>query len=334
MRDHVNMAIRESVPELSPSLTATRRQASNMQHHEVFSRFRRYSGPVPAGFQVDFLGAQINHKFIAGQPGVVFPPERIVEDVAYPEPDEEYFEWIDLLESVVAASGSYTMIELGAGYGRWALRAAFAARQHNPQLRCHVIAVEAEPTVYGWLKEHFRHNGLKPRWHTLIHAAVTDTPGKVEFNIGGPRGGPFDLAPDAWYGQFLTKDHDLADSRPAGKYCGFKVQVHKSGWRSIRIPGISLAAILEKLNRVDLIDLDIEGQELASLSSVAGELDAKVKRLHIGTHGKEIEAGLRLLLTAHGWHCQADYSVFSMSDTPWGPIRFENGAQSWVNPRM
>jgi FkbM family methyltransferase len=306
----------------------------DMQHHEVFSRFQQYSGEIPPGYQVDFLGTQISQKFIAGQPGVIpCPDRRTIQDFPYPEPDEEYFEWIDLLESVVVAKGTYTMIDLGAGYGRWAVRAAFAARHYNPKLRCHVIAVEAEPTVYGWLKEHFAHNGLKPRWHTLLHAAVTDQPGKVQFYIGGPAGGPFDLPPDAWYGQFLTKDYDAAEWRPAGKYCGFKILLHKSGWRSIRIPGVSLGAILKKLDRVDLIDLDIEGQELSSLTSVAAELDTKAKRLHIGTHSKEIEAGLRQLLSAHGWQCHADYSLFSTSETPWGPISFENGVQSWVNPR-
>src|SRR5450631_2158731 len=83
-----------------------------MQHHQVFSRFRQYSGAVPAGYHVDFLGSQVNHKFIAGQKGSSpFPQGRTVQDVSYPAPDEEYFEWIDLLESVVAASGVYTMIE-------------------------------------------------------------------------------------------------------------------------------------------------------------------------------------------------------------------------------
>jgi FkbM family methyltransferase len=306
-----------------------------MRHHEVFSRFRQYGGHVPAGYYVDFLGTQIRHEYIAGQPGnAAFPQGGPVRSVAYPEPAEEYFEWIDLLESVVAASGSYTMIELGAGYGRWAVRAAFAAQQYDPKLRCHVIAVEAEPTVYGWMRQHFLHNGLKPRRHTLVHAAVTDEPGRVEFNIGGPRGGPYDLPPNAWYGQFLAKGRTaFGEPRTAGKYCGFKVQLYENGWRSIRIPGITLASILKKLDRVDLIDLDIEGQELASLTSVAADLDTKVKRLHIGTHGKEIEAGLRELLSAHGWQCRADYSLFSTSETPWGPISFENGVQSWVNPR-
>ena len=308
----------------------------DIQHHEVFSRFRRYGGKIPRGYEMDFLGTQTSHEFISGLRGVgPYPQGGTAQGFPYPPPDEEYFEWIDLLESVVAAKGSYTMIELGAGFGRWAVRAACAARQYDPKLRCHVIAVEAEPTVFGWMKKHFRHNGVKPRRHTLLHAAVADEPGEVGFCIGGPRGGPYDRPPSAWYGQFLTKGNEaFGESRPDGKYCGFKVLLHTSGWRSIRIPGVSLGAILKKLDLVDLIDLDIEGQELASLTSTAAELDAKVKRLHIGTHGKEIEAGLRQLLSAHGWQCHADYSLFSTSETPWGPVSFENGVQSWVNPRL
>jgi FkbM family methyltransferase len=306
-----------------------------MQHHEVFSRFRQYSGDVPAGYYVDFLGTQVNCQFVAGLPGSdTQSPSWIAENYPYPPIDEDYLEWIDLLESVAAASGSYTMIDLGAGFGRWAVRGLFAARQFDPKLRCHVITVEAEPIVYGWMREHFLRNGIEPRRHTLLHGAVTEKPGKVEFYIGGPQGGPFDLAPNAWYGQALTKDYDLAESRQAGEYCGFKVLLHKTGWRSIRVPGVSLVRLLNKLRRVDLIDLDIEGQELAALTSAAPELDAKVKRLHIGTHGREVEAGLRQLLSAHGWQCCADYSEFSTSETPWGPITFENGAQSWINPRF
>jgi FkbM family methyltransferase len=308
-----------------------------MQQHAVFSRFRQYSGEIPQGYHVDFLGTQAQHEFTSGlrdDVPVPYPQRRTYQNYPYPRVDEDYFEWIDLLESVVAASGSYTMLDLGAGFGKWAVRAAYAARQYNPKLRCHVIAVEAEPTVYGWMRKHFRHNGIKPRWHTLLHAAVADEPGEVEFCIGGPRGGPYDRPPSAWYGQFLTKGNAaFGESRADGKYCGFKVRLHTSGWRSIRIPGVSLGSLLEKLQRVDLIDLDIEGQELASLTSVAAELDAKVKRLHIGTHSTEIEAGLRRLLAAHGWQCHADYALSSTSETPWGPVSFENGVQSWVNPR-
>jgi len=87
---------------------------------------------------------------------------------------------------------------------------------------------------------------------------------------------------------------------------------------------------LKKLDRVDLIDLDIEGQELASLTSVAAELDAKVKRLHIGTHSKEDRS--RAAAVAVGSRVEMPRRLFSVLDIrdPLGPVSFVNGVQSWV----
>jgi FkbM family methyltransferase len=299
----------------------------------VFSHFRPYTGELPPNCDHDFLGTVVPPEFIQGL--VPLGEYTWRAENYYVHFDEEYFEWVDLLESVVAANGTYTMIDLGAGYGRWSVRAAYAVKQYNPQLRCRLIAVEAEPTVYGWMRQHFSNHGIGLFEHKLIHAAVSEQPGKVYFYVGGPRGGPFDLPPSAWYGQFLTKDYELLSKTIRdGKYAGFKVYLHKSGWRSIRVPGISLRTILKKLDRVDLIDLDIEGQELITLTAAVAGLDAKVKRLHIGTHSAEIEAGLRQLLSDHGWRCLADYPLLRTSETPFGVISFDNGVQSWVNPRL
>ena len=73
------------------------------------------------------------------------------------------------------------MIDLGAGYGRWSVRAAYAVKQYNPQLRRRLIAVEAEPTVYGWMRQHFSNHGIGFFERKLIHAAVCEQPGKVYF---------------------------------------------------------------------------------------------------------------------------------------------------------
>jgi FkbM family methyltransferase len=301
-------------------------------HHSIFSRYRPSWVQVPAYCQSDFLGTTRRLQFFKG---IACSPVPTMIQPGPPPVDEEYFEWIDLLESVVAARGSYTMLDLGAGYGRWSVRAAFAVRQYHGTLPCHLIAVEPEPTVFEWMHLHFRDNGIDPTHHRLIHAAVTRAPGEVLFYIGGPRGGPFDRTPDAWYGQSVTKDYDLAGPcEPDGTYCGRAVLRHQSGWRSIRVPSLTLAGLLQGLGRVDLIDMDIEGQELPVVQSTIQALDEQVQRLHIGTHGKEIEDGLRQLLSDHGWSCWADYSLFSTSDTPWGTISFENGVQAWMNPRF
>ena len=249
----------------------------------------------------------------------------------YPAFNEEYFEWIDLLESVVATRNSYTMIELGAGTGRWAVRAASAVRHYNPNLSFRLIAVEAEPTHFEWMQLHFTDNGIDPNRHSLVHAALSDTPGEVSFYVGTERG---DIAPDAWYGQKLTKDYEVDILVEQAHYGKYQVRRHASGARSITVPAITLVSILDGLDYVDLIDSDIQGAELSVIRSSIDELDAKVKRLHIGTHGREIENELRQLLASHGWRCLADYPCFSLEETPWGPIEFQDGVQSWVNPSL
>jgi FkbM family methyltransferase len=300
--------------------------------HPVFSSFQAFRGEVPPYYAVDFLGTKIRAQFVAG---ITASSAHEVVQTYSPEFDEEYFEWIDLLESVVGASGSYTMIELGAGFGRWAVRAAVAVQQYHRTLPYRIVAVEAEPVVFSWMHQHFHDNGIDPNQHSLIHGAVTESSEEAQFYIGAPRGGPQDLGLNEWYGQCLIEQHHRnGESMEDGEYAGFKVTRFADGWRSIRVPGVSLAGIIKGFDRIDLIDMDIEGQELPVVRSTIQELDAKLKRLHIGTHSKEIEAELRQILSAHGWHCQADYPLFSACETPWGVINFQNGVQSWVNSKL
>jgi FkbM family methyltransferase len=304
-------------------MAASARQTLSLP--EVFTKFKPYAGWVSGQYHVDFLGAKTRGDFVDGLPMLHNRSIMI---------DEEYFEWIDLLESVVEAKGSYTMLDLGAGYGRWAVRAALAVQQYHQSLPFRLIAVEAEPLAFQWIALHFNDNGIAPSEHCLIHAAVCEIPQDVWYYIRGPRNGPFDLGPNAWSGQRITKGYDTdSQSMNDGTYCGFKVKRHASGWRSVRVPTVTLARLLRDLDFVDLIDMDIEEQELPATHAAIHELNTKVKRLHIGTHGKEIESELRQLLSSHGWHCLADYSLFSTSETPWGIISFENGVQSWLNPR-
>jgi FkbM family methyltransferase len=301
-------------------------------HHSVFSKFKAWSGQIPAFRQADFVGMMTSREFVSD---LLCFPEPISVPELYPAFDEGYFEWIDVLESVVAARGSYTMIDLGAGFGRWAARAVLAARRYDPSLPHRVIAVEAEPRVFEWMHQHFAENHIEPSDHKLIHGAVCEQSSRVLFYIGGPPGGQFDRELNDWYGQFLTQDYDASgESEEDGEYCGHQVLRHKTGWRSIFVPGVSLRNLLNDLEHVDLIDMDIEGQELPTIRSTIEELDVKVKRLHIGTHGKEIESELRELLSSHGWECLADYPLRSINKTPWGEIWFENGVQSWTNPRL
>jgi len=80
------------------------------EHHHVFSHFLPFAGEAQANFEIDFLGCKIRHEFWPSSLRTGIPKRT------YPPFDEEYFEWIDLLESVVQAQGTYTIVELGAGF--------------------------------------------------------------------------------------------------------------------------------------------------------------------------------------------------------------------------
>jgi FkbM family methyltransferase len=197
------------------------------KHHKVFSRFHRWSGRVPAGFDVDFLGARYRTAYFT----MCLPqPEERYAAPEHPPFDEEYFEWIALLEAVAGAKTRFTMLELGAGWGRWSARAAAACQQLG--LPYHLVAVEAEPTHFQWMVQNLQDNGVKPEDCRLIQAAVTGKDGKVAFQVG-----------------------DATDS------------YSQSIGGSTEIDAVSLPTLLLPLKFVDLIDMNVQGAEFDILAA-------------------------------------------------------------------
>jgi len=283
-----------------------------VKHHHVFSKFDCWKGYVGPGFSANFLHVRTRSYFAGWEDlGGQFVATEL------PAFDEEYFEWIDLLEAVTTARGQFKMIELGAGWGRWLANAVAALRQAN-DLPYTLIGVEPEPTHFRWMREHLKTNAVDLSRCQLIRAAVSRRDGTLWFYVGRPA---------TWYGQAIAANPLAWIERLRGVLAKAEVRVKK-------VRSISLRTLLGPLDRVDLIDLDVQGAEADVLESAAEELDGKVKRVHIGTHGTEIEARLRRLFQGLGWQQLNDYPSGSQSDTPWGVISFQDGVQSWTNPRL
>ncbi len=70
------------------------------------------------------------------------------------------------------------------------------------------------------------------------------------------------------------------------------------------------------------------------LEAGAVELDAKVKRVHIGTHGEDVEVRCRRLFTRLGWEKRNDFMAGADVETVYGRIGFQDGVQTWINPRF
>lgn len=193
-------------------------------------------------------------------------------------------EWQAVLDAVEGAKDRLTMLELGAGYGRWTVIAAAVLRRYRPELRYRFLAVEAEPTHYRWLQRYTRANGL-PRWSRrgtcqLVEAAVSREAGRERFYVGKA---------SEWYGQQLARDRQLDEP-------------------TRRVRTIRLGSVLARLDRVDLIDLDVQGAELEVLSEAAPWL-GRVRRVHVETHTPEIDERLPGVFQRAPGEWRAAYAV-------------------------
>jgi FkbM family methyltransferase len=259
----------------------------------VFERFTPWRGKVPEGFRVNFVGVMtpVHWWPVAGDTASGAP--------TFPPLNEEYFEWIDLLEAVVSAEHSFTMLELGAGWGRWGVNAVAALRQVN-NLPYSLVFVEAEPQRPHWLAEHLRNNHVDLSRSTIVEAAACGHDG---------------------FTTFQTCDDPARD-------WGTRI-----GGRN-RVRAVSLATLLKPLAHVDLVDLDVQGAEYDVLSAAPDELHQKVKRVHVETHNTEVEIRLYLYFSRLGWLNLHFYPLNTETDTLYGRVSFQGGVQSWVNPSL
>jgi len=281
-------------------------------HHPIFDRFGVADVEMDEDWFCDFLGVRTRSGFVDWA-GVGRKP-------VLPPFDEEYFEWIDVMEAVTRAEGEFTMIELGAGYGRWLVRAVAALRIANP-MPYRLAGVEAEPTHFQWLGEHLTDNEVDLERSWLIMAAISGDAGRVPFHVGNPR---------EWYGQAMAQ----GIKRIGWLWNVWNVMMGRKD-RTLRwVKSVTLTEILDRFEKVDLIDLDVQGAEADVLESAPAELDHKVARLHIGTHSHEIEDRLRRLFGRLGWRRLNDYACLAKSETPYGTIEFGDGVQTWLNPRF
>ena len=63
-------------------------------------------------------------------------------------------------------------------------------------------------------------------------------------------------------------------------------------------------------------------------------LTNKVRRVNIATHSAKIHKAIGLLFRGAGWERKASYDCGQSAQTPFGRINFQDGVQSWANPRL
>jgi FkbM family methyltransferase len=299
----------------------TKSQVEEMTDHPIFKKFKRFRGEVPPGFYTDFIGSLTDIRFLGLDhlSSETIPPSAL-------GPNDEYFEWISLLESVDQASTSFTIVEIGAGFGRWTARAALAARQRGIS-SIRAILVEAEPLHAKWAREHMANNRVGEI--EIVEAMVGSARGRQLFIVRQPAQ---QINAGAWYGQAANWTDDSHHLETNDTYLGHKIIDNGAGWGGILVDVKPLSDILPA--SVDLLDMDIQGAEADVIEAGLDALNTCVKRVHIGTHSAEIEQRVRAAFQRVGWSSGWDFPVQSEKQTPYGVVKFDDGVQSWINPRL
>jgi FkbM family methyltransferase len=312
-----------------PGSSTPPRDATERSHHAAVLAQQPVTMWSPPDVFVDFIGSKTRRSYEVGM--AVEREDAPVAQVvtpSYPLFNDEYFEWIDVLETVEAAIDTYVMVELGAGYGRWSVRAALAAAR-KPSCTFHCVAVEAEPMHFRWMVDHFRDNGLNPDDHDVIWAAVGTEPGFVPFRIGNA---------DSWYGQAIAArpEDPLPAARTRRRLKARSIlgrpPIMSATESRMWVPCVTVSELLAPYSEIDLIHMDVQGSEFDALAPAIALLNERVRRIHVGTHSTQIEESLRKLFSAAGWQKLNDYPCHSRVPTPYGDITFGDGVQTWLNP--
>jgi hypothetical protein len=275
----------------------------------------------------DFLGIRHGIEFFPASyehnSGAVFQKLPIPDDGFH----AESIEYVACFTSVEDSSDSYTMFELGAGWGPWMSIAGSTAIKKGIK-KINLIGVEGAHNKTGFIKKHLLENGLRPdkedlettlynpqfQWevNTKIYDGIINATGDdMEFP---------EVPPDA-YGASLT------DGTSA-----------RMDTRLIKTKGYSFSGISSGYDLIDFVHLDLQGYEEEFVPSVIETLKEKVRFLFIGTHTRRIEGNLLNVLYDNGFKllreqpCRVAWP--ESKPASFVDCTFKDGGQFWVNKNL
>lgn len=192
---------------------------------------------------------------------------------------------VDVLLSLIkdTKTSRMTMIELGAGYGRWCITATGVIRNNLvptkvKSVKCY--AIEAEPTHAKWTRQHFNELKLEGK---VFECAISDKDGICQFALEND--------PSYYYGQSTVHSGGIIQA--------INRLVRKKRIRVCKQTLDTLINDMELLGTV-IVNMDVQSAEVGVLkgaeNTVKNEL---VDYWIIGTHNKRYHQQLQDLLMPH-----------------------------------
>lgn len=288
------------------------------QRFDAIATIRRHAAPdlkPTAGYATNFLGVRIDPKFF---PQILADKAGTVEATPIPANwHADIAEWASALRAVDLAKETFTVVELGCGWGCWLNNSGVAARARGLDVR--LVGVEGDPGHIQWARECCTTNGFLTRQVTLHHGIASGRTGTALFPKQGHAGSTWSL-------------EAVFDATPAQV-----IKARKEGTHD-ELPMVSLNEIVPPLGKVDLLHIDIQGAEADLIAACLPTLKKHVSYILIGTHSRQIEGRLLDLLLKEGWELEIERPAIFLDypqnlDFP-NPFVKVDGVQGWRNPNL
>jgi FkbM family methyltransferase len=272
------------------------------------SLIRAHAAPelsaVPNRF-VNYFGVIIDPKFF---PTILGERAGEVERETIPANwHADIAEFGAALRAVELAQGSFTMVELGCGWGCWMNITGAAARRCG--LTVSLIGVEGDEDHVGFARQALTENGFAAEEYRIHRGIASANAGEALFP--SQEGGHWGLSP-----MFNATPEQRAEVLATGHYHA--------------LPMVPLSGLAADHQRIDLLHMDIQGGEHDLIAEALDFLRENVAYLVIGTHSRAIEGKIWALLEDAGWLLEMERPAIFMNHGDKLTISVD-GVQGWRN---
>lgn len=333
------------------------------EFRNAFACVTPWAGQVSRGFVADFLGVLTDLTFLEGFRGDanaiggryvetrlpsldnMTPAEAISDNFDWR--GERWFEAVNWFVAAREARGQFVMITLGAWHGGQAVGSYRALQCLNP-MPCRLVAVEPAPDNVEMVRRHFQTNGIDPDAHWIMQTAVSDRTDPVFFPIVPRLLGPQNcfssnegVAREGYCRDVVAsgKVEDALSNLLLHNSTGVVVAAEGSASEPLTgeikyVSAITLRELLGPFTTIDYLESDIQESEKLVFPPFMDLLRRKVRRIHIGTHGRETHLMLHDLFAREGWEIVFSYEPETVHETVLGTFRTEDGVLTVRNPHL
>ncbi|OUJ15092.1 hypothetical protein HK28_10235 [Acetobacter sp. DsW_063] len=259
------------------------------------------------GHITNYLGVHTSTDFF---PGILSSRGGEIEPIPFPANwHTDIAEWGAALRAVDLSGASFSVLELGCGWGCWMNNTGAAARTVGKDV--HLMGVEGDPDYIKFATSACMTNGFSVEEFEVLHGVAATESGVALFPKQEIAGGSWGLEPI--FGA-------TSDVREAAAVNGSHIE----------IPMVSLRDIVASERRFDLLHMDIQGGEVALVSENLDLMSQSIAYVVIGTHSREIEGRLIAEMSAAGWVLEMERPcIFSI--TAGRTSTTVDGVQGWRN---